>query len=782
VSSSESTARRIARIREAGRSRGSLVLAPPDQALLVLAASGRRSMPAREIPEGLAQHLGLRSTGRHPSRSEYVRRGLIYIASSGTLALVTSVDVERELAALTRRLGIAESDGRQVELFPSLDPREEPGAAKPPARAPRSSPLPPRPAPARPASVAPKAGSPAKPRMAPPPALPPFRAREKARLGARGGAPLERRAAPVLKPPVPKPPLPPALPPIAQSDGLPPVSLFPDPADVLALLASAPAPIERARLCRDATRLASAEQFDELLSLPSLSGVTPHTWQIETVRRVLRQHRGRALLADEVGLGKTIEAIIAMREYQLRGMARRVLVLVPPALVAQWAEELRSKAGVEPSVASGVDPAGDFWHSDGVVLASHATARAARHADVIASLRWDLVIVDEAHRLKNRATALHKLVDSLKTRFLLFATATPVENDLEELYNLVTLLRPGQLGTRDEFRRRHVDRRDGASAKDAQALRGLLADVMIRNTRAASGIDLPPRFVSTVIVDPDPDERALYDAVLAEFPTLRGAWRMLANTLLLQAGSSPWAVRAALARALERGDPALVEALAHIPRVDAPGAKVRALLEIVAAHREKVLVFTKYRESLRAIEDAATAARIPVASVHGELSRDGKTDAIARFREGVPILASTDVGSEGHNLQFASVVVNFDLPWNPMVVEQRIGRVHRYGQTNEVRVYNLAARGTIEERLLDVLDRRIHLFELVVGEMDMVLGNVVDQRDLEERLLDLYERTRQEREIDDEFDRIAAELAAARGQYDRVKLLDEQLFGRELEA
>jgi superfamily II DNA/RNA helicase len=126
--------------------------------------------------------------------------------------------------------------------------------------------------------------------------------------------------------------------------------------------------------------------------------------------------------------------------------------------------------------------------------------------------------------------------------------------------------------------------------------------------------------------------------------------------------------------------------------------------------------------------------------------------------------------------------VNFDLPWNPGQIEQRIGRLHRMGQTGEVHVVNLCARGTVEDRVLDVLDRRLHLFELVVGEMDMVLGQLSDERDLEERILDLYAESRSETEIEAGFDGIAEDLGRARGLYERSRELDEALFRRDFET
>jgi len=148
----------------------------------------------------------------------------------------------------------------------------------------------------------------------------------------------------------------------------------------------------------------------------------------------------------------------------------------------------------------------------------------------------------------------------------------------------------------------------------------------------------------------------------------------------------------------------------------------------------------------------------------------------------VQVLVSTDVGSEGHNLQHCHRLVNFDLPWNPMVIEQRIGRLHRFGQTSEVEVFNLCARGSMEERILGVLHDRVRLFELVVGEMDMVIGNLSDESDLEERLLSLCAEAATDAVLEEGLSTLGDELLRARGRYDEVRELDHALFGEEFEA
>jgi superfamily II DNA or RNA helicase len=602
-------------------------------------------------------------------------------------------------------------------------------------------------------------------------------------------APVARKPAPLAPSSPPAPAVPPP-PPLAQT----PFTLVGlDTVDLARRLDGALAGLATVSHTLRAYALAAAEQFEELLGLASLEGVEPHRYQTETVRRVLRYYRGRALLADEVGLGKTIEALMILREYQLRGMARRALILVPPALLGQWVGELESKAGLTvrttEDAARTADPEA-FWQGEGVVVASLALARTAKHAPLVHGVAWDLVIVDEAHHVKNRASASFKLVNGLNSRFLLLLTATPIETDLEELYNLVTLLRPGQFATPAAFRAQFVDAKDPLAPKNREKLRALLAEVMVRNTRADSGLSLPPRFVSTVVVDPLPEERELYAEVVAflrEHGGIEGA-RMLASTLLLCAGSSPAALRGSLERlsASDKRSPAERRALIALAKRAAlvrASRKARALVDLARAHAEQILVFTRFRDTLTDVEATLREAGIVPALFHGGLSAAEKRASLDAFKGGsARVLLATDVGGEGQNLHHCHVLVNFDLPYNPMLIEQRIGRLHRMGQREEVRVYNLCASGTAEERVLDLLDRRLHLFELVVGEMDMVLGNMTDERDLEERIVALYASSRSDEDLAAGFDAIAVELGKARGHYEQVKQLDEKLFGKDYET
>ena len=590
----------------------------------------------------------------------------------------------------------------------------------------------------------------------------------------------EPNAPPAIRFTPPPPPPEPELPPAPPARLEVPVTLAAD-VSGLDVLGDPPGSPADAALALMATALADAESFDRLLALERAAGLLRLSHQEETARKVLTLFLGRALLADEVGLGKTIEAGLVLSEYLLRGRVRRALVLAPPTLVGQWREELVSKFAI--ATRSTDDPTP--WDGDGVVVASLATARSDRHRDAVLARPWDLVIVDEAHTLKNHRTESYALVERLKTRFLLLLTATPVENRVEELYNLVSLLRPGHLGGRAEFVRRFADGGGRISEAGRAELRGLLAEVMVRNTRALSGVALPPRFARTLLVAPGAEEHGLYEALAGALRSLAvdGRHRQLLSLLLQEAGSSPFAVRGTLGRLLADG--ALPEPIRHAlaGAVELAGGatgseKATALLRALAAAPAPAIVFTRFRGTLGFLAEVLGRAGVRFERLDGDVPVAARAAAVERCRDGGVLLA-TDVGSEGLNLQFCHRLVNFDLPWNPMRIEQRIGRLHRIGQTEPVEVLNLCLAGSIEERILTVLDERINLFELVVGEVETILGYLEGGRDFPELALDAFAHP-EEADRTRSFDRLGDALAAARQRYRSVKVFDEALFRSEL--
>ncbi len=556
-----------------------------------------------------------------------------------------------------------------------------------------------------------------------------------------------------------------------------PITLSPTPADLWSVdersldlfarqLDSPSAPRAWYELRREAEHVALVPGFDRLITLGGHAiKELPH--QIDVAQRVLRQMGGRAILADEVGLGKTIEASIIYRELAIRGLARRTLILTPASLVGQWQGELEEKFFQHFDTPT--DP--DDWGGQRVTRAivSHDRARSRRHAEEILRHHWDLVIVDEAHKIKSHRGATYQFIEKIERDFILLLTATPLQNDLRELYNLITLLRPGQLGTWEEFRAAHLVGGDRRQPKDPEALRALTQAVMIRTRRASvvDDLDLPPRRPRHPVVKLTKAEADLYERTTQFLRRLYregfvqheddeddaedGTARRRTGKAMVQLAmihlrqrlcSSSKALAESLAHLAEgeRIKPqhrTIARQLAERARKVKTHAKLNVLTKILKETPDRVVVFSDHRPTIELIEQRVEAlGRTPIV-YWGALTTAERDKRIRAFHDDErSVLIATRAGSEGRNLQICNVLVNYDLPWNPMVIEQRIGRVHRIGQTREVHIVNLAAAGTIESYILQLLDKKIKLFELVVGELDLILGEFGGAQKFEVRLAD----------------------------------------------
>ncbi|MDQ3625432.1 MAG: DEAD/DEAH box helicase [Verrucomicrobiota bacterium] len=227
------------------------------------------------------------------------------------------------------------------------------------------------------------------------------------------------------------------------------------------------------QLVERASQLWVSNQSDDLLCLPYCS-LERFEYQVRSALRVIGPLRGRALLSDEVGLGKTIEAGLVLKEYITRGMVRRFLVVTMPSLVDQWQEELESKFALRTVTTNSAgwraDPAA-FWTENEALVVSLHTLKIEPHLTHAQQTPWDMLIVDEAHHLRNQSSKAWQAISALPRQFLLLLTATPVQNSLDELYNLVTLLRPGQLPPPGEFARRFIDPKEPRRPREPEELR-----------------------------------------------------------------------------------------------------------------------------------------------------------------------------------------------------------------------------------------------------------------------------------------------------------------------
>ncbi|MBY0013507.1 DEAD/DEAH box helicase [Paenibacillus typhae] len=503
--------------------------------------------------------------------------------------------------------------------------------------------------------------------------------------------------------------------------------------------------------------------FDELQCTKHLSGLSPLPHQLDTAHKVLFEMSGRAILADEVGLGKTIEAGLILKEYLVRGLVGKVLILVPASLVLQWVRELNAKFGI-----NAVAQKKAYSWSNDIVVASLDTAKRDPHKELLLSSEYDMLIIDEAHKLKNKKSTNYQFVQQLRKKYCLLLTATPVQNDLGELFNLITLLKPGQLGNQGDFAANFVV--DKRQPKNEVQLRGELSKVMIRNRRGEGPVTFTKRKVRNIPLTLSPEEKALYDGVTAfvkdTYQESGGNLSSMLSLVTLQREvcSSRDAVFITLVNLIKKlpaDSPKrdrMMELLQSIRTVKT-NTKAEKTMELIREMNEKVIVFTEYRATQEYLLQYFRDHGLQCVPYSGGMNRGKKDWMMDLFRGRAQVMIATEAGGEGINLQFCHHMINFDLPWNPMRVEQRIGRVHRLGQQNDVVIYNLSTQGTIEEHILHLLHEKINMFEMVIGGLDVILERFEQKESLEKSLYKIMLEARSDEELRSGLDHIGESLS-----------------------
>lgn len=469
-----------------------------------------------------------------------------------------------------------------------------------------------------------------------------------------------------------------------------------------------------------------AHQADQAKIIPSFTGLRsldflPHMsfldHQLVTAKETIEKMNGRAILADEVGLGKTIEAGLILKEYMLRGLVKNALILVPASLVNQWVNELNQKFYI-PAVSHRKNY---NWDGNYILVSSLDTAKRSPHREAILANEYDFVLIDEAHKLKNHKTKNYQFVRQIKKKYCLLLTATPIQNDLMEIFNLIAILRPGHLGDMTTFKQKYTGNKGKVEADTY--LKQLIERVMIRNTRENTDLKPSNRHINTIWVDFSKDEASVYDR-LNNLKKVNDMFTKM--TLLREMCSSREACYLSLNKLLEsRGEDEDIQSIIQdIGQLPAHSKADKAVELIQSIGDEKVIIFTEYRATQLYLQWYLQQHGISSVPFQGGFKRGKKDWMIQLFRDRSQVLIATEAGAEGINLQFCHHLINYDLPWNPMKIEQRIGRIHRFGQENDVKIYNIAIKNTIEEHILTILYEKIQLFENVIGELDAILSEL----------------------------------------------------------
>ncbi len=607
-----------------------------------------------------------------------------------------------------------------------------------------------------------------------------------------------------------------------------------------------------------------AHTYNKILSLSnSRTRILAH--QVESTHRIVNSLKQRYLIADEVGLGKTIEAGLVIKEMVYKHNYTRILIVCPASLMFQWQNEMESKFNekfiimdrkVLRNAGKIVGEAGNPWKVHHKVIVSLDFIKNKKFEEDLGRCSWDAVIFDEAHRLRrdvNTSTLAYNMAEiiSTKTKSLLLLSATPFRGKLEELFYLIGLIDKNTLGPFQSFYNEFC--LDGA---DLSGLKRKLDQVVIRRTKSEVG-GFTKRFARTIRFELYPDERTLYDEttryVAEEFnravQSENRAVGFVMTVFQKLLDSSSYALFIALTKRTARLQDILDRAvsghqqsvifnngifdkndmsefeeiqesddltvrrtidelrmeiltlnrllrIASEITVNKKGEKlIRLIRDLKRKGHKKFLIFTQFRTTQDYLK--SILGEFTVVVFNGSMNRDQKEDAILKFKDDIEVLIATEAGGEGRNMQFCDILVNYDLPWSPLKIEQRIGRIHRFGQPNDVHIYNFSTRGTVAERVLEVLTDKLKIFEESIGTPDVMLGQIEDEVNLNQLFMELATGRKKKKDVEEElsgrmenarqsFEKLTELTVAGRmdfnyDEYYKVTLKDRSFTNRRIE-
>jgi superfamily II DNA or RNA helicase len=566
--------------------------------------------------------------------------------------------------------------------------------------------------------------------------------------------------------------------------------------------------IYRAALEWDLTDPIVIEGQEDLKSTPRWQDrLTPYHHQVKNLITFCRR-LPVTLLADDVGLGKTISAGLIISELIARSRLSKILIVCPKILAQQWKEELESKFAIPALIAFGKQLIEADQDGTGAVITTYNSARL--YLDRIAEDRFQMLVLDEAHKLRNLygvkdtpqvAKRFHKALEDRRFPFVLMLTATPIQNRLWDLYSLVDLLTVARghdnpFGTPGMFIRRFIaDPKDGArelKLESRDEFRSIVYGYMSRVRRGDANLDFPERKILRHQVEPTAAELKLIDTIAEPIQKLN----KLTQISILQAlTSSPEALSAQLANMARKGTvPLDLAASIKVIVSRMPlSAKLVGLGNLIATLKKenpngwRLVVFTIRRETQTTIQNFLESQGFKVGIINGD-SGDRNQETIHRFREKPPalrIIVSTEAGSEGVNLQVANVLVNYDLPWNPMIVEQRIGRVQRLASEYPfVSIYNVTLRGTFEDYIVGRLMAKLQMAAHAIGDVEALLqgADVGDNDDdagegFEEKILKLVLATLAGKEVERAARLAEKSIDDAKAELEREQTNINQMLG-----
>ena len=546
---------------------------------------------------------------------------------------------------------------------------------------------------------------------------------------------------------------------------------------------------ESFRLHLEALEIKRSCQIDKLISADALRAkIVPYGFQMQIALQVINEMKGNAILADEVGLGKTIEAGLIMKEMLLRGEIDSILIVAPKSLLSQWSNEMTEKFGETFTIANNHKV--DLRTANRIICSHNLIAR--KH-DEFASRTWDLIVVDEAHAFRNTHSKGRGCLANLSKNHFLLLTATPLCNKLTDLYSIVDLIQPGVFDSERLFVSRFAEDAKSRVVKPegAYQLRQILRNVMCRTRREQTGLSFTKRYVDSRSLEADEREREFLDkateylrdvyqnnfktieTLMKENPTRKISNSQSKAILVFQAialqqsfSSSPEASIESLQKRQQRF-PSETQATNKLIEMakQAKSSKIKLLKQVLnEIPNEQALIFCLRRITAHKLKEMLDQEFGKAAVFLGDMSQLERDNVISAFKKGeIKYLVATDSAAEGLNLQNCCVMFNYDLHWNPMKIEQRIGRIHRYKQDRDVTIFNLSIKDTIDDYVLHILYQKIDLFNMTVGKMETVLAELKEgSQDIQKTIMAILLRSNSRLDVRNDLEKLAADLSVSR--------------------
>jgi SNF2 family DNA or RNA helicase len=567
---------------------------------------------------------------------------------------------------------------------------------------------------------------------------------------------------------------------------------FSDPFDIRKLVETKQyAPLQKFRLNVEARDIKDTGKIDRLSSLDAIrTKIVPYNFQMQTALQVINDMNGNAILADEVGLGKTIEAGLIMKEFLLREEINSILIISPKSLLSQWKTEMAEKFGEAFLIANNPRDRVDFETDDRIICSHNLFVR---KIDEIENRTWDLVVVDEAHAFRNSRSKGRGCLSDLRKNHFLLLTATPLCNKLTDLYSVVDLISPGLLESERSFVSRFAEDSKCRVIKSESAndLKSRLRGVICRTRRDQTGIPFTKRCVESRTLAAEQTEQEFIDqateylrdvsknrfktieALMTENPTMRMTESQSKAILVFQAialqqsfASSPAASIESLKKRQARF-PAEADVTARLIEMaqQIKSSKMELLRNVLQEiPKEQALIFCLRKVTTRKLKEMLDQEFGRAEVYLGEMNQAERDRVVESFKAGeTKYLVATDAAAEGLNLQNCCIMFNYDLHWNPMKIEQRIGRIHRFKQERDVTVFNLSVKDTIDDYVLHILYQKIDLFTMTIGKMETVLAELKEgNQDIQKTIMDIMLRSKSRLDIKKELEKLANELSVSK--------------------